>query len=380
MITGKFFIGILVLSVVLAGCARTLLSFVDEQQSSSSHQSISSVASSAASPVVEDPVQVIADHLAVPWDIAFLPSGDVLVTERTGKLTRIGSDRKSYTIEGVRHVGEGGLLGITLHPDFEDNHHLYLYLTTRSGEGLSNRVERYRFADDQLTDRTEIFRDIPGAQYHDGGRIAFGPDGFLYITTGDAGSSNLAQRTDSLAGKILRIRDDGSIPADNPFGNAVYSYGHRNPQGLTWDNRGRLWSTEHGRSGALSGYDELNLIEKGANYGWPQIEGPETRDGMRSPVLQSGSSDTWAPASALYHNGSIFWGGLRGEALYEAVISNAGGTPALKVHLLHQYGRIRTVQKGPDGFLFVTTSNQDGRGTPVADDDRIIRIDPKTLQ
>src|SRR5262249_24978139 len=156
----------------------------------------------------------------------------------------------------------------------------------------------------------------PGAKYHDGGRMAFGPDDYLYITTGDATVDYLAQDISSLSGKILRIRDDGSLPQDNPFGNAVYSYGHRNSQGLTWDSLKQLWSTEHGPTG----YDELNLIEKGQNYGWPLIMGSESRPGMKTPILHSGLN-TWAPASALFWDGSIFFGGLRGEALYEARIN-----------------------------------------------------------
>ncbi len=322
--------------------------------------------------------EVVADSLEIPWDIAFLPSGDLLVTERPGRLLRIGSDRKSYPIEGVRHVGEGGLLGVALHPQFASNGFVYLYITTRAGQGLSNRIERYRLDDDRLTDRTDIFTGIPGAQYHDGGRIAFGPDGMLYATTGDAGDEDAAQQTGSLAGKILRIADDGSIPADNPFGNAVWSYGHRNAQGLSWDPQGRLWSTEHGRSGLASGYDELNLIEKGGNYGWPVIEGPETRDDMRAPILQSGAQSTWAPASAAFYEGSVFFGGLRGEALYEAVLNDTG-MPVLRTHLQGEYGRIRTVGLGPDGLLYLTTSNRDGRGRANEDDDKIIRIDPETL-
>ncbi len=207
--------------------------------------------------------------------------------------------------------------------------------------------------------------------------MAFGPDGKLYVTTGDAGNSNSAQDTRSLAGKILRLNDDGSVPTDNPFENAVFSYGHRNPQGLAWDDKGRLWSTEHGRSGVRSGYDELNLIERGGNYGWPEIEGPEIGKDMVSPVLQSGASDTWAPASAEFVRGNIFFGGLRGEALYEAVIDDNAAT--LTTHLRHTYGRIRTVRKAPDGFLYILTSNSDGRGDRNSRDDRMIRIDPKTL-
>ena len=257
------------------------------------------------------PFEIVAQNLEIPWEIVFLPNGDMLVTERPGRVVRIGKDRKVYPISGVAHVGEGGLLGLALHPKFSENNFLYIYLTTQERGKVTNRVERYKFASDKLTDRQVILSGIPGASVHDGGRMAFSPDGYLYITTGEAGQEKLSQDTSNLGGKILRIRDDGSIPADNPFGNAVYSYGHRNSQGLAWDDQGQLWSTEHGRSGVASGFDELNLIEKGKNYGWPEIQGDETRKGMEKPVANSGANTTWAPSGAAFYKGSIFFSGLR---------------------------------------------------------------------
>lgn len=323
--------------------------------------------------------EIVADNLQIPWEIVFLPDGNLLVTERLGTLKRIGKEGRVYIIEGVKHVGEGGLLGVALHPRFSENHWIYLYLTTAVGDGLKNRVERYRLENNRLSEKKVIIDNIPGAVYHDGGRIAFGPDGYLYITTGDAGNSNLAQNINSLAGKILRLKDNGSIPADNPFGNASYSYGHRNPQGLAWDGKGRLWATEHGRSGVLSGLDELNLIEKGKNYGWPAIQGDETRAGMESPIAQSGPDETWAPAGIAFLNGSLFFGGLRGESIYEAKILDDNKV-ALKTHFRKEYGRIRAVVLGPDGYLYITTSNTDGRGEPHLGDDKIIKINPKVLR
>ncbi|OGJ57838.1 hypothetical protein A2881_04485 [Candidatus Peribacteria bacterium RIFCSPHIGHO2_01_FULL_55_13] len=352
--------------VLIAGCTASPIS----SSSSSSSSSFSSVESPPSSPTV------VASTLSIPWSIAFLPDGDLLVTERPGTLKRIGANQGQHAINGVHHIGEGGLLGITLHPEFEENGWLYLYLTSNDGGTVHNRVERYTYQNDELTARIVILDQIPGSLFHDGGALAFGPDGLLYITTGDAQKEQNAQNTASLAGKILRVHDDGSIPNDNPFGNPVYSYGHRNPQGLAWDDDGNLWATEHGRSGVLSGFDELNRIEKGGNYGWPEIQGDETREGMIAPVLHSGNSDTWAPASATYHDGSIFFGGLRGEALYEVELN---GTPALKTHLKGTYGRIRAVTVNLDGTLLMTTSNTDGRGSPESSDDRIIRVDPATL-
>lgn len=326
------------------------------------------------------PVQVIAENLEVPWDIAFLPGGDVLITERVGTVVRLAPDgaRETIAIEGVSSRGEGGLLGLVLHPGFDENGWVYLYLSSPASGGTENRIERYRLSGNELVERVTIIEGIPGAIYHDGGRMAFGPDGFLYVTTGDATSPELAQDRGSLAGKILRLTEDGGPAPGNPFGTAVYSYGHRNPQGLAWDSAGRLWSTEHGRSGIQSGLDELNLIEAGANYGWPEIEGDETRSGMRTPVLNSGSNDTWAPASLAYLDGSLYFGGLRGEALYEAVMDGER-VVELKEHFKGRFGRLRTVRVGPDGFLYLTTSNRDGRGEVREGDDKIIRIDPRQL-
>lgn len=322
-----------------------------------------------------EPVDVVAQDLNIPWEIAFLPGGDMLVTERPGTLKRIGRDKRTYTIQGVEHTSEGGLLGLALHPDFGTNRFLYLYMTTRSGTGLTNRVERYRFENNRLSNKKMIISNIPGASIHDGGRIAFGPDKMLYITTGDAGIEQTAQDTESLAGKILRVDMDGVIPKDNPFGNAVYSYGHRNPQGLAWDDQGRMWTTEHGPAS----FDELNLIKKGANYGWPNIKGDESADGMEKPAVHSGPNDTWAPASLAYKSGSLFFGGLRGETLYEAKIE-PDTRLNLKAHFRGRYGRIRAATIGPDGGLYIGTSNTDGRGRTNPGDDKIIRISPANLR
>lgn len=330
-----------------------------------------------SSDVVEDDqnIEVVADNLQIPWEIVFLPDGELLVSERTGTIKRIGKDKQTHVINDVEHIGEGGLLGMTLHPKFAENNFIYIYLTVKTSNRLENRVERYRLEGGRFLEKTVIIDNIPAGANHNGGRIAFGPDGYLYITTGDAGQSAASQNTNSLAGKILRVEDDGTVPSDNPFGNPVYSFGHRNSQGLAWDNDGLLWAVEHGRSGVLSGFDELNLISKGKNYGWPIIQGDEKRKGMESPVAQSGPDETWAPAGAAFLGNSIFFGGLRGKSLYEARIAN--GKVSLKVHFRKEFGRIRAVVAGPDNYLYITTSNTDGRGVLYANDDKIIRINPR---
>ena len=322
-------------------------------------------------------IEVVTENLQVPWEIAFLPDGDILITERVGTLRRIGEKEQVFEIEGVAPVGEGGLLGMALHPNFEQNRWIYLYFTALGGGDklFINRVLRYRLEDDGLSEKTVIIDNIPGASNHNGGRIAFGPDGHLYIATGDAQMQSQASDTNSLNGKILRLRDDGSIPDDNPFGNAVYSYGHRNPQGLAWDEQGRLWATEHGPTAK----DEINLIKKGANYGWPDSQGDKVLPGTEAPALHAGNFETWAPSGVAYYQDSLFFGGLRGQTLYEAVLQG-DKIIELKKHFQGEFGRIRAVVLGPDGFLYISTSNRDGRGRPQADDDRVIRINPGLLR
>ncbi len=314
-------------------------------------------------------VETVFQNLQTPWEIVFLPDGDMLVTERAGNLKRLGNSSATIQIENVRARGESGLLGLALHPDFQNNSYLYLYLTVTDG---SNQVERYRFSNNMLTEKTIIISGIPGASNHDGGRIAFGPDGKLYITTGDAQDTTLAQDTSSLAGKILRVNDDGSTPNDNPFNNPVWSLGHRNPQGLAWDSTGRLWSTEHGRSGVRSGLDEVNLIEKGKNYGWPTIEGDATQSGMEKPAAHSGASTTWAPAGITTIGDNLYFTGLRGQSLYQVRIMEDGTLGQVTAQFAQSYGRLRAITFH-NGYLYFASSNTDGRGTPKQGDDKIYR-------
>lgn len=329
----------------------------------------------------EKDIEIIAENLSIPWELAFLPDGEILVTQRPGSLLLIKNHQK-IPVEGVEHIGEGGLLGLALHPNFKENKLIYLYLTSRAAAGLTNRVECYKFENNRLSERKVILEGIAGAANHDGGRMAFGPasgattagkpDYYLYITTGDAQSPESSQDRNSLNGKILRIKDDGSIPIDNPFGNEIFSLGHRNPQGLTWDDQGRLWATEHGSQAE----DELNLIQKGKNYGWPVIRGDEKKEGLVSPVIHSGPSDTWAPTGAIFYQGNIFFTGLRGEAIYKYNLADK----SFKEYFKGEFGRIRTIVIGPDNNFYILTNNTDGRGAPKQNDDKLIRINPKILK
>lgn len=321
-------------------------------------------------------VEIIATNLDVPWALAFLPNGDLFVTERTGNIKLLKKDDKTpvtiITISDVKLIGESGVHGIAVDPKFSQNYFVYVYYTYDGGsDSTLNRVVRFTYKEGQLTNKTTVVDKIPGAVFHDGGRIKFGPDNNLYIATGDATNPSLAQDKNSLAGKILRIVNSKV---------EMYSYGHRNPQGIAWDNTGQLWETEHGQSAT----DEVNKISRGANYGWPTIRGGETKSGMVNPVVQSGST-TWAPAGLAYLpsrqaglNESLFFGGLRGLALLEAKIKDDGSLVVTE-HFKNQFGRIREVIAGPDNLLYITTSNRDGRGNPANEDDKIIRVDPKKL-
>ena len=323
-------------------------------------------------------VEVVTSGLDTPWEIAFLPGGEMLITERSGNLVLIGAKTTRIRVPNVEQRGEGGLLGLALDPDYAVNNRIYVYLTSLENGQLVNRVERYVFKNSVLSDRKIIFEGILGANNHDGGRIEFGPDGYLYITTGDAQNPDIAQDITALQGKILRVTSEGEVPEDNPFATAVWSYGHRNPQGLAWDAEGRLWSTEHGPSGLGSGYDELNLITPGANYGWPEIQGEEELEGMVSPVVQSSGSVTWAPGDVEYLEGKLYFTGLRGSALYVVSLDGERVT-GFNTFFSGEFGRLRAVRVGPDGYLYVSTSNRDGRANPGIDDDLILRVNPNLM-
>ncbi|TDD47786.1 PQQ-dependent sugar dehydrogenase [Nonomuraea terrae] len=308
----------------------------------------------------------VATNLSVPWGIAFLPGGDALVTERdTARLLRVspaGDVRELATIEGVRPDGEGGLMGVAVRGD-----QVFLYYTAEQ----DNRIVRYRLTGDTLAEPRVIVQGIPKGGIHNGGRLAFGPDGHLYATTGEVGDGELAQRRDSLGGKILRMTPDGAPAPGNPFGTLVYSYGHRNVQGLAWDPSGRLYASEFG----ASSYDEVNLIRAGANYGWPEVEGRGDDPRFVNPIL-TWTTDEASPSGMVYADGSLWVGALRGERLWQVPLGQDGSAGRPVAHLADRYGRLRAVANAPDGTLWVGTSNKDGRGSPRQGDDRIVSLTP----
>lgn len=331
-------------------------------------------------------VETIAENLDIPWAIAFAPDGRIFVTERTGTL-RVIEDGSLQNSPGLKlDVGgaEGGLLGLALDPNFEQNHHLYLYYTYSEFLSTYNRVSRFTESDNALSGELVLIDKIPGAAIHDGGRIKFGPDGKLYITTGDAANASLAQDLNSLAGKILRINPDGTIPDDNPLANSpVYSYGHRNPQGLDWDPLTKiLVATEHGPSGERGfARDELNIIYPGKNYGWPEITGDEQDPRYVSPTFQTGNV-AWAPSGAAFYDGNkipnlkgkFLVANLRGTHLHAFEIDTTEGKILSEQPLFSgTFGRLRDVHVN-DGYIYLLTSNQDGRGSPAHNDDRILKL------
>ncbi|HYE01795.1 MAG TPA: PQQ-dependent sugar dehydrogenase [Phycisphaerales bacterium] len=357
-------------------------------------------------------MEVVAEGLEVPWDIVFLPDGRMLVTERPGRVRVIDAKgvlraEPLHTVPNVKTArGEIGLMGMCLHPAFANNGYVYLAYGHTDGDV---RVDRYTLAIRPVSDgsrppletlagATPILKGIPASVNHAGCRVGFGPDGKLYITAGEMFKKELAQDLTSLGGKTLRVNDDGSIPEDNPFAGPehrakgvrpeIWSYGHRNAQGMDWQpGSGRMFQSEHGPSGeAGHGGDEVNLVEKGKNYGWPIIHHDETREGMEAPLV------TWtpatAPASGAFYTGDLFpeWkgnfmvgmlGGLGREkrpGVYRIVLDG----PRYVGHevILTDHGRIREVAQGPDGALYVTTSNRDGRARPSPGDDKVLRLVP----
>jgi glucose/arabinose dehydrogenase len=331
-------------------------------------------------------VEVLVTNLEIPWAVAFAPDNRMFVTERPGRVRILdaarGTNELALTLDDVYAQGEAGVLGIAVDPDFAQNHFVYIDYSARTSSGLAvNRVVRYREVGGQLAERATLLDGMPAATIHDGGRLRFGPDGLLYATFGDANVPASAQDVAVSAGKILRINRDGTSPRTNPFSSPVFSYGHRNPQGIDWHpTTGDLWESEHGPTGN----DEVNVIDSGGNYGWPEIQGSESRPGMQTPVTFY--SSTIAPSGASFYRGSrfpafvndFFVAALRGTHIARLRLnSTAPRRIASQERLIDGlFGRIRDVIVGADGLLYFCTSNRDGRGSPTATDDRIGRLVP----
>ena len=326
---------------------------------------------------------VIVDGLNNPWEIVFGPNGDTYFTERDGRIWKMSESGVANVIYTFPKSGsvEGGTLGLALHPEFEENKKIYVYQTNLELEFYQNKVFSFEVDENTLSNKQLILDDIPGAPWHDGGRIKFGPDQKLYISTGDAINPELSQDLSSLAGKILRINSDGTIPNDNPFDSSpVFSYGHRNPQGLAWSPDGLFVSSEHGPSGELGyGHDEINVILKGKNYGWPNVVGNSFDTKFVNPLIHSGES-TWAPSGMVFFDsekisdftGKFLIGTLRGEHLMVLDIANDGSMISSEKMFDGEFGRIRTAEISPDGNLYLLTAN--------GNNDKIIRISETPLE
>ena len=327
-------------------------------------------------PATAEPQDVLTD-LTTPWGLAFLPGGAVLLTERDGahvvllteqggaELTGEGADDLA---SGTQAGGEGGLLGIAVSPEVERDGLVYLYRTTSAGNEVVRAVLDPRTA--SLGPLEQVLAGIPAAGNHNGGRLGFGPDGFLYVTTGDAGDPEASQDPDSLGGKILRITPDGDPAPGNPVdGSPVWSLGHRNVQGIAWDEEGTMFASEFGQNT----YDELNVIVPGGNYGWPQVEGRSTVEGLTNPVMQWRTSEA-SPSGIAVTGDRVQLAALRGERLWTVQFFSDGPGEASDA-LVGQLGRLRDVVVGPDGALWILTHNTDGRGDPRPGDDRLVLLE-----
>lgn len=346
-------------------------------------------------------VETVAANLEIVWSIAFAPDGRMFFTERPGRV-RVYENGKLraaplFTVPDVELSGESGLMGMALHPKFADNNFLYLAYAYQANGNQNVKVVRYRETGDTLTDAKTIVELIPAARYHAGTRLGFGPDGKLYVTTGDATNQSQAQELNTLGGKTLRLNDDGTIPDDNPFLNRkgarpeIWTYGHRNAQGMDWQpETGLMFQSEHGPSlidgvslFKRSGGDEVNIVERGKNYGWAKISHKMKRDGMETAIVEY--SPAVAPASGMFYRGNLFpefknnflFGTLKGEAIIRLVLEGRRVLAQEKL-FVKTYGRIREISEAPDGSIYFSTSNRDGRGDPAATDDRILRIVPET--
>ncbi|MBM7171186.1 PQQ-dependent sugar dehydrogenase [Streptomyces sp. G44] len=323
--------------------------------------------------------RTLTTDLASPWGLAALPGGDLLVSSRDeGTITRVdgttGKKTELGSVPGVSPGGEGGLMGLALSPSYASDHMVYAYFTTES----DNRIARMLYdekkpAGEQLGAPDMVFKGIPKGMIHNGGRIAFGPDKMLYAGAGETGETDLAQDKKSLGGKILRLTPDGEPAPGNPFPDSpVHSLGHRNVQGLAWDERKRLWASEFGQDT----WDELNEIKAGGNYGWPKAEGKAGEEGFRDPIAQWKTSQA-SPSGIAYAGGSVWMAGLRGERLWRIPVRGVKGEPKPQSFLKGEHGRLRTVLAAGGDKLWLVTNETDSRGTPGQGDDKILVVEVK---
>lgn len=383
-------------ALTAGGCSSERGEAANEATDSSQRAGTQAKAGSASSPRFS--IETVASGLVTPWAMAFAPDGRIFITERLGRIRIVDKGvlaEEPWATVPVREVGEAGLMGIAVSPDFDRTRHVFVVGAFRDGEDdLVNRVVRFTEKNGKGTEPTVILDSIPAEKYHAGDAIAFGPDGMLYIATGDAREPGNAQDDESLAGKILRIEPDGRVPHDNPVrGSLVYATGLRNPQGIAWEPwTKQLFAIDHGPSGFPNerlrrNHDELNAIRAGGNYGWPAVSGADDDTRYVAPMLD------WtpgiAPAGLAVYTGEdfpawrghLFVGALRGLQLRRvAVARGSDGSSGWRVVdeqvIAHGLGRIRAVGMGPDGFLYFATSNRDGRGTPAEGDDRLLRLAP----
>lgn len=345
-------------------------------------------------PAVVENVQLVASGLEAPWAVDLSPDGRLFVTERVGRIRVVtlgaggGLQPEPWATvpASTTRDGEKGLLGLALDPEFARTPFVYVYYSYLiPGGATRNKLVRFRDSGGRGAEETVLLENIPGNANHDGGRVRFGPDGKLYVTTGDADVGPNAQSASSLAGKVLRLNKDGSVPPDNPTaGSPVFSLGHRNVQGIAWHPDTRtLYETEHGPSNPFPNCcnDEVNLIEPGGNYGWPNVRGIAGDQRFRDPVVDSGRLETWAPSGAAFASrpgplrGSLLFAALRGQHIHRVVFGPDGRSIAFQEKLLqNRYGRLRDVLEIASGEFLVLTSNRDGRGLPAADDDRILLL------
>lgn len=352
---------ILIIVIALSGCANNDQSTPPTNMDESSEETVFNANE-------DGKIEVVAENINVPWSIEKWEDS-IYLTERSGAIVHIRDGNvEQHTVEleeEISNASEAGLLGFVLHPDFSESNEAYAYYTYETNGGQFNRIVILQLEDKTWRETQVLLDQIPSGAYHHGGRLKIGPDGKLYATTGDASRREIAQDLSSLGGKILRLNLDGTIPKDNPFADSyVYSYGHRNPQGITWSEAGTLYASEHGDSAN----DELNLIEAGQNYGWPTIEGKEEQKNLKSPLFTSDSKATWAPSGMSYENGKLYVAALRGTAVLEFHLK----TGELR-EVIADLGRIRDVLV-EDGYLYFISNNADGRGVPQENDDKLYRI------